>query len=158
MGYRNDNAEVIKSLWPLIAASGGILAAIWLLGIVVNGIWCSIDEYKCFSGTVVFLWLPVIMIIFALIGALYFAALAIRDYQNRVYLEWSNPRIHRNQLNGNDRMWNATDIHMKSQGTAGLDNYAPSYSNTVKNDGATVVDDEDFDLNVIQWDKLFGGK
>ncbi len=121
--------QIILALGPLIWRIGLVFGAIWLLGILINSTWCSLEPYNCFDMKVVIGWLPALFLGFGIIAAAYISAIAIQDYKNRAFLGYNEPKIHRDTLTHQDntnRIFDVAYQNVKSKATAGLDTNSPS--------------------------------
>lgn len=161
----NAAPALLKALAPLIWRIGLVFGAIWLLGIGVNSVWCSLEPYNCFSMGIVFGWLPILLIIFSLIGAFYFSGVAYQDTINRGYIPFNEPRIHRAMLEDPlnvDRVFSVAHQNVKSKATSGLDSLSPSTTWVSPKDKPIVLaqpeehntDDDDININPIAFEDL----
>lgn len=115
----------------------GILAAltiIWIIALAIASIGCWYTEvYECKETKWVFWGYIAFLSCFVCAGLAYAGVHLWNLYFNEQYLLWRGVITHRNDLRPNIKdVIAVAQISAKSEGTAGMDNYSPSITNTAK--------------------------
>jgi len=158
--YRDyTNTIDIWSTVKAICLGLGVITVIWIVIYFLARINCALNHsYDCVSGVYVFWSYPVLLLIAALITVVAAIPFIMQAIENSKYLHMRGSRIHRDDLrkNAND-IFDVLKTSAKSEASAGLDQYSPSISNSSNSKSeTTLIPDDDVDLDVIAWDKIFG--
>lgn len=122
-----------KGLTLLIISIVTTITVVWILILAVASLNCYFsDLYECKSVTYIF-W-GYVFLLFGVLIAVLTAAINMTWQQsiNMSYLSWRGVLTHRKDLSTfAPNVIEVAKVSAKSEGTAGMDNYSPSITNTI---------------------------